>query len=359
MKLRFVFLALLTVTLLALAVFWWPQPVAPQPDISLSTGTPATTPSPAPNKLPLSSNLTALKNQMLAQLTPPQKKPRLLDLPAPPIEETPSPAPTTAATPDARQKGRTERKDLPLGVVLFDHTPVYKKASGSDVFYTMETGDFVKVVPTNVVSTSDETARLQVHPGEDIYLAATSKEIKPAGERFPDADCWIERKDLFIFEPEQAKQFTSGVDPMTLGTDPNFSTVAFYERALKNPDPVVHRVIGPRLIAILSVHEDYLFSWGTLYRDPDSKIRSVTLSALRQRGVGNSRHIIEDLIKRLADLTTVPAQGETEAEVITILAILEESHHPRVPVALQGFEETWKQTQSDKVMESLRSAMRP
>ncbi|MCB4756292.1 MAG: hypothetical protein LHV69_04555 [Elusimicrobia bacterium] len=297
--------------------------------------------------------LARLKRQMLSQLEKPSATDRMLETgaTAPLIPEV---APSTApAAPDLRQEGRNQRKQLPLGVALWDRIKVYEGPLDLDVLYVMQTGDFVKVYPDSL-----NNPRTHIHPGVDIYLAATSKEIRPAGLHLPDVGGWVDRSQIHIFPPEQAQQFTSGVDPMTLGNDPNFSTVAFYERALKNPDPVVHRVIGPRLIAILSIHEDYLLSWGALYRDYDPKIRSATLASLRQRGVGHNRIIIEDLISRLAELTKTKAQGEQEAEVITILAILEESRHPRVPAALEGFRDSWQKTQSSRVLEGLEAAMK-
>jgi hypothetical protein len=147
------------------------------------------------------------------------------------------------------------------------------------------------------------------------------------------------------------------VDPVTLGNDPSFSTLDFYDRAMKNPDPVVHRVIGPRMIALVSLHEDYSSSWKQLYRDPDPKIRDAALANLRERGVANSRLIIEDLIRRLAELTQEKAEGERELEVLSILGILEDSHHPRVKAAMQSFEESWKDTQSDAINAAAREIL--
>lgn len=265
--------------------------------------------------------------------------------PAPPI------APPPARTPDKRAAGREQRKLLPLGVVLWDDAPIYDAPSRGQVLYRMHTGDFVKVYAT------ESPGRYHVHPGVDIYLAATSKAIETAGNRFPDVDGWIDRQNLHIFPPEEAKEFTQDTDPVTLGAGPDFSTVEFYRRALRNEDPVVHRVIGPRFIELLSIHEDYLPEWSALFRDPDAKIRSVTLAALRERGVGNSREIIEDMIRRLAELTRRRAEREDEAEVLSILAILEKSGHPRVPTALESFRDSWEKTQSAAVQNALRDIL--
>ncbi len=213
----------------------------------------------------------------------------------------------------------------------------------------MQTGDFVRVYAED-----SGGERAHVHPGLDIYLALTSRDRRAAGERLPDQAGWIEKSNIQIFEAEQARQFTESVEPVTLGHDPSFSTLDFYGRAMKNPDLVVHRVVGPRLIETVGMHEDYdVSSWGALTRDRDPKIRSATLAALRQRGVGGSREIIEDLITRLSELTRGRAEGETEAEVLAILSVLKESRHPRVPTALQSFVESWKGTQSARVVEAL------
>jgi hypothetical protein len=180
---------------------------------------------------------------------------------------------------------------------------------------------------------------VHAHPGVDIYLAATSKEIETAGNRFPDKDGWIARTDINVFPPDQATEFTQSDDPMTLGSDPNFSTGDFYERALKNPDPVVHRVIGPRLIALLLIHEDYSSSWGRLLRDPDEKIRSVTLAALKGRGVARNDALIDDLINRLAELKAAPHNPAVDAETQLLTAVLQESQNPRALNALKSFSE--------------------
>ncbi|OVE77591.1 hypothetical protein BVX98_02390 [bacterium F11] len=253
---------------------------------------------------------------------------------------------------DKRAKGRKERAKLPLGVVLWDGVRVFKDETGYDVRYTMGTGDFLRVFSTPTKST-----RKKIQPGVDLYLAATSKQFEAAGSRFPDIPGWVETNDIHVFEPSQAIEFTQETTPMTLGRDSSFSTVGFYERALKNPDPVVHRVIGPRFIELLSVHEDYSSSWGKLYRDSDSKIRSVTLAALRERGVSHSRQLIEDLIRRVAELTTRRVHGAEEAEVLTILNLLKNSGHPRVPFALQSFSETWATSQNKPLVNALNEIL--
>jgi len=197
----------------------------------------------------------------------------------------------------------------------------------------------------------------RIHPAAEIYLAATSKKTEVAGTLYPDVDGFVERRDVHVFDAQEVKEFTETTDPVTLGNDPNFSSVTFYETAFKNPDPVVHRVIGPRMISLLSIHEDYLSSWGTLYRDPDSKIRSLTLAALKKRGVGRSTLTVEDLITRLSELTTEKARGEAGAEVMTILNILKEAHHPRVPQALATYTETWEQTQEPSIVQALKDTI--
>jgi len=227
--------------------------------------------------------------------------------------------------------GRKQRELLPLGVILWDNVPIYKEEKGGDVLYRMSTGDFVKVYA------DPHPERLRIHPGVDVYLAFTSKEIETAGNRFPDAAGWIDKTQLHVFQPERAKEFTQSVDPVTLGAG-DFSTVDFYERAFKNPDPVVHRVIGPRLMQLLSLHEDYSSAWGRLYRDPDEKIRALTLATLRERGVGKSLPLIEDLITRLIDLKS-KNRRENEPEIAQIVAILKASGSPRAQNALGGLAE--------------------
>jgi hypothetical protein len=268
----------------------------------------------------------------------------VLDTPFAPSRELEIPLPTNAvmlekhstettapAVPlDARAQGRKKREPLPLGVILRDNVSVRKTPGGSSL-YTMSTGDFVKVYPDS----NDDW--VHAHPGVDIYLAATSKEIETAGNRFPDKAGWVDRSQLQVFGPERAKEFTQATEPITLGRD-NFSTVDFYERAFKNPDPVVHRVVGPRLIGLLSLHEDYSSAWGRLYRDPDEKIRAVTLATLRERGAGKSAPLIEDLISRLIELKS-KGGTDSDPEVALITDILKESGSPRAQNALKSLSE--------------------
>jgi hypothetical protein len=279
-------------------------------------------------------DLTALKEELLSQLKKPDVSGRTLKLPAPrpdlADEPPPAPKPLTADE-KMRAQGRKKREGLPLGVVLWDNVPIYKDAQGKDVLYTMSSGDFVKVYDDST------TERRHVHPGVDVYLAATSKEIETAGNRFPDKAGWVDRSQLQVFGPERAKEFTQATEPMTLGRD-NFSTVDFYERAFKNPDPVVHRVVGPRLIGLLSLHEDYSSAWGRLYRDPDEKIRAVTLATLRERGAGKSAPLIEDLISRLIELKS-KGGTDSDPEVALITDILKESGSPRAQNALKSLSE--------------------
>lgn len=234
---------------------------------------------------------THAEEAMLKQLDEPATPTRFLKLPPATKNPVPEmkrpdavlqpPAPT-----DARAINRRKRDPLPLGVVLTDNVKIYAASTGEKVAYDMSTGDFVKVY-------ADSTpARVHIHPGVDIYLAVIAKEFETSGNRFPDQDGWVDRRQLNVFNPDEAKTFTQTIEPMTLGKDPNFSTVAFYERALKNPDPVVHRVIAPRLMSILSGHEDYSSAWGRLLRDPDIKVRSVTLATLNERGISQSPSIM-------------------------------------------------------------------
>ncbi len=256
---------------------------------------------------------------------------------------------------DPRAVGRKKREGLPMGVVLWDDVPVFESVDGKKELFRMMTGDMVRVFPDANLDLPDgrQADRVRVQPGLDVYLAATTKETRPAGERFPDRDGWVKKSDIRVFEPEDAKEYLMEVSPVTLGNDPAFSTLRFYDRAMKNPDPVVHRVVGPRLIALVLLHEDYSTSWAALYRDRDPKIRDAALSALNERGVANNRQLIEDLILRLTELTKTRAQGETEQEVLSILNMLKNSGHPRVPAALASFREAWKDNQSAAILEAL------
>ena len=315
-----------------------PIPQKPQPTLhpsSKSINTPIVS-SPTPH------TFSKIKTEFMAHLQKSGPTNKTLSIPE---------SPKTPSKPklDKRAKGRKQRENYPLGVLLWDNVPVFKDQTGKTVLYTMQTGDFVRIFPD-----APKNNLIKIQPGVDVYLAATSKQFEAAGNRFPDRPGWMKSSQIQIFNPNRALEFTQKTTPMTLGPDSSFSTLDFYERAMKNPDPVVHRVVGPRMIELLSIHEDYVSSWGALYRDHDSKIRSVTLASLRKRGVGHNREIIEDLIKRLAELTTARVHGEMEVEVLTILNILEESRHPRVPAALQGFAETWVDTQGDKIVSAIK-----
>jgi len=253
---------------------------------------------------------------------------------------------------DARARGRRQRESLPMGVILWDKVKIYSKSSGWKKLYRVQTGDIVRVY-----NDVPESGRHRIHPGVDVYLAETSKNIEAAGNRLPDKDGWIDKEVIHIFSPKEAVAFTQSVEAVTLGQDTTFSTLDFYDRAMKNPDLVVHSIFGPKLIFFVSLHDEYSSSWTRLYRDEDSKIRSLALAGLKQRGVGGSRIIIEDLIGRLAELTKKKASGESEAEVLAILNILKESGHPRVPAALAGFQESWRESQSDKITGLMDSIM--
>lgn len=278
---------------------------------------------------------------------------RELELPvySPLPEETPIIIPPSSEEDRRRAEGREKRKRLPLGIVLWDNVNVYENAAGSGVLYRMMTSDFVKVYPDTVTN-----GRYHIHPGVDLYLAETTKAIETAGDRFPDKDGWIDQTNLHVFAPDDAKEFTETTHETTLGNDPAFSTVSFYDRALKNPDVVVRRIIGPRHIALLSIHEDYSPAWISLLNDPDVKIKSVTLAALRERGVGKNARLVDALISRLAQLTQTKATGEAEIEVLTLLRILKESGHPHAQSALKSFAELWAGQQSARVMDLVTSA---
>jgi len=278
----------------------------------------------------------------------------------PPAQKDPQPkvSPSPRALPvpqknDNRAKGRKKRLRLPLGVILWDETDIYEGPEEEDLIaYVMKTGDFAKVYEDEPA-----TGRLRIHPGVDLYLALTSRKVEIAGNQLPDADGWVEKKNIHVFAPDQAVAFTQGTEPITLGKDPRFSTIAFYERAFKNPDPVTHRVIAPRLIHLLSLHEDYSTAWKNLYRDKDSKIRSVTLASLHERGIGNSREMVEDLLSRLVELTRTRAQGEREVEVISIINIFSESEHPRALSGLESLLESWQGNQNENILSTLRAAL--
>jgi len=323
-----------------------------QPSAIAPTPTPADEEEAAKKK----QDLEDLKKQMLASLSKKPSRKRLLSIPKLPPQEPEDKFSRTiekvVAQEPVRAEGIKKRRSFPVGVVIYPEVRVFKSHSKKEPLFKMRTGDFVKIYPDQ-----NDPNFLLIHPGSEIFLAATSKKTEVAGTLYPDEDGWIDKNLLHQFDADEAKEFTETTDPITLGNDPNFSTVSFYEEAFNNPDPVVHRVIGPRFISILSLHEDYLASWKDLYRDPDSKIRSITLASLKQRGVGHSRRIVEDLIRRLSELTAQTAQGETESEVITILTILKESCHPRVPVALSSYVETWESTQTPTVVAALKETI--
>ncbi len=294
-----------------------------------------------------STRLPKQTNPIINENAPWSSK-RTLAIPEVPTEvDATASAPVSAPALSPRAISRKKREGLPMGVVLWDNVPIYDAPNAKTELFRTTTGDFVRVFP------DANPSFWHVQPGLDLYLAATTKQVEPAGERFPDKDGWIRKSDLNVFEPADAKEFIMELSPVTLGNDPSFSTLSFYDRAMKNPDPVVHRVVGPRIIALVSLHEDYSSSWKALYRDPDPKIRDAALAALNERGLANNRNIIEDLIVRLTELTKTPAKDETELEVLSILGVLKATHHPRVPAALASFKDAWKQTQSARINSAL------
>lgn len=288
----------------------------------------------------------------------PKQKIRTLEIPTPPVDVVAAPAaqePQIALTPSekVRAEGRKKRESLPMGVVLWNNVPVYDGAQGTKKIFDMATADLVRVFPDGTGE------RLHIQPGLDIFLAATTKKVAPAGMNLPDRDGWVDKSKVHVFDPDEARAFLMELEPMTVGNDPNYSTVDFYDRAIKNSDPVIHRVIAPRLIALLELHDEYdVSSWAPLYRDRDSKIRDAALASLRERGVGKSRPMVDDLITRLAELTRTRATGETELEVLTVLRILNASGVPQVPVALQSFVESWKSTQSERLNKALADSLK-
>ncbi|MCG3204211.1 MAG: hypothetical protein KCHDKBKB_00921 [Elusimicrobia bacterium] len=304
--------------------------------------------------VPSINELEKTKNEMLAYLNQTEAPNRRLILPSTPneVEETAKAPPSSPPPLTPRAIGRKKRQGLPMGVVLWDNVPVYDSVEKKRVIFSLRSGDVVRVFDDNAPSLA------HVQPGLDIYLAATTKETQPAGEFLPDQDGWVEKTNLHVFEPDAAKEFVMETTPVTLGNDTDFSTFDFYDRAMKNPDPVVHRMIGPRMIALVLLHEDYSSSWATLYRDQDPRIRDAALAALNERGVGDNRELIEDLILRLTELTKFKAKGETELEVLSLLGVLKASQHPRVPAALASFKEDWEKTQSPALNEALQQILK-
>jgi hypothetical protein len=293
-----------------------------------------------------------LEDQINSLLLKSEPAKRTLDLP-PPISETPvkkkptEPEPETAKDPDA-----PSRKIPPpqiMGVVLNDNTPVYTTADGWDLLCELQTGDLISPLPVE-----DNKGRRKIRPRVDVFLAATTRMTESAGRKYPSAVGWVDGSKIQILSAEQAVDYTQKTDAFTLAEDPNFSMVDFYTRAMKNPDPAVHRIVGARLIALVSLHEDYNSSWIQLYRDPDPRLRSLALSTLRERGVGRSRLIVEDLIARLTELTKNRATGDEETEVILILDILKASGHSRVPSAFASFREGWAGKQNQRILDGLQ-----
>lgn len=315
--------------------------------------TPTPAPAPAPSPQPTEPPFEKTPQEIIPDLDLPSSSKRLLPIPRPPrevrIKIKHSPAPLKL---DPRAQGRKKREGLPMGVVLLDNVPVYGTADKATKSYVVRTGDMVRVFDNSTATMA------HIQPGLDIYLAATTKEIKPAGINLPDQDGWIDKTFLHVFEPIDAKEFLLETTPITLGNDSSFSTLDFYDRAMNNPDPVVHRVMGPRMIALLLIHEDYSSSWSHLYRDSDPKIRDAALAALNDRGVADNRELIEDLIVRLTELTKVKAAGETELEALSILGVLEASRHPRVPAAMGSFVEAWQDTQGRELNEALKRILK-
>ena len=303
---------------------------------------------PLPGPLPQGERESNLKDKFEELLEKKEDSSRTLTLPV--IAKNPPSPPLPSLPPpiDIHAKGRQKRKTLPMGIVLWDQVEATEDKEATVPLYTLRTGDILRVYKDSV-----DPTRIHIHPGVDVYLAEITQNIEAAGQSYPDQDGWVEKSKVQILTDEQAVDFTQTAEPMTLGEDSTFSMISFYERAMKNPDPVVHRIMGPRLLEIVSLHEEYVSSWQSLVRDPDSKIRTYTLAQLRERGIGKSRAILEDLIVRLTELTQNRARDEKEIEVLTILDILKASHHPRVQSVFESFKETWEGKQSQKILDAL------
>lgn len=157
-----------------------------------------------------------------------------------------------------------------------------------------------------------------------------------------------------VLTPEQADVFINETIPMTLGTDPSFSMLDFYHRAMANPDPEIHKIIAGRLIYLISLHDEYSSTWTGILRDRDPGIRSLAIATLAKRGLGRSRLIVDDLIQRLTELTKTRATGEKEAEVLAIIDLLKDSGHTRAQSALASFAESWQGKQSEAVLKALQ-----
>lgn len=323
-----------------------------QPDLKKSfPSVPAdkSVPQDSANRTPDSRSI-ALKNQINILLQQSESTERTLALPNPPA--APTELKKRAAGEDKQEEKKPPEADPPppqiIGVVLADKIPVYTTNEGWDILCSLQTGDLISPLSLKPVNN-----RIQIKPRVDVFLAATTQLTESAGSRYPNTAGWIEPSQIQILDPDRAEDYTQGIEAFTLGEDPNFSMVDFYTRAMKNPDRAVHRIVGARLIALVSLHEDYNSSWIQLYRDPDPRLRSLALSTLRQRGVGHSRLIVDDLIARLAELTKIRATGDEETEVLLILDILKASQHSRVPSAFASFREAWAGKQSQKIMDSL------
>lgn len=337
------FLALVLCAILV-SVYWLrerrstPAPVVP------SSSEPTTVAS-SPDSATEAVQKKQIEAEMDRLLGKSETQQRTLAIPTHPSDHpTATPAPTPSPSQSAERT--TPPPPVTMGIVLLDKTPVYDSAQAATPLFTMETGDLVEVKPDPMTS-----GRLKARPRVDVFLAATTQHTEAAGSRYPDRLVWMPAERLQVLPIDQAVEYTQESEPMTLGNnDPNFSTYDFYTRAMKNPDPAIHRIVGARLIALVSLHEDYSPSWKPLYRDPDPKVRSLALATIRSRGVRRSRSMVDDMIARVNELTQVRANGEDEEEAVLLVEVLKDSGQPRALEALASFRESWAGKQSDRLI---------
>ncbi len=166
-----------------------------------------------------------------------------------------------------------------MGIVLTDATPAFGSSQSTEPLFQLQTGDLLEVK-----SETPTSGRVSARARVDVFLAATTQLTESAGSRYPDRIVWIPVDRLQILPKDQAVEYTQHMDPITLGNnDPTFSTYDFYLRAMKNPDRTIHRIVGARLVGLVSLHDEYSEIWTLLNRDLDPEVRSLAMTAYQKQ----------------------------------------------------------------------------
>jgi hypothetical protein len=226
-----------------------------------------------------STDTDHIEQEMNRLLSRPESSERTLAVPPTPKPSIKAPSNEISTVADTNSQNEPDPPPpVPMGVVLLDQTPAYAAVNSTSSVMTLRTGDLLEIKPETA-----QAGRLQGRTHVDVLIAGKRSTIVTAGTHYPDRLLWLSSPSVQVLPIEQAITYTRSTELITLGNDPDFSTFDFYLRALKNPDPVVHRIVGARLVRLLSLHQEYNPTWEVLIHDSDPYIADLALKWSQKR----------------------------------------------------------------------------